>query len=89
MYLGIALSKLGDFENSCVAFKKSIDLDNNDCTVLLNYAIVLYNNGHDQKALEMFQQSEKIFEELEEEDREPEMMDQRSVLIEALGVTTA
>ena len=41
MYLAITLNKLGDFENSCAAFKKAIELDSNDCTVYLNYAIVL------------------------------------------------
>ena len=45
MYLAITLNKLGDFDNACAAFKKAIDLDSNDCTVFLNYAIVLFNNG--------------------------------------------
>ena len=86
MYLGITLSKLGDFDNSCGAFKRAIDLDSNDCTVYLNYAIILYNNGHPQRANEIFMESEKIFETLDEEDKEPEMMDQRSILMEALGI---
>jgi Bardet-Biedl syndrome 4 protein len=46
MYLAITLNKLGDFDNSCAAFKKALELDSNDCTVYLNYAIVMYNNGH-------------------------------------------
>ncbi len=46
MYLAITLNKLGDFDNSCAAFKKALELDSNDCTVYLNYSIVLYNNGH-------------------------------------------
>jgi len=29
-------------------------MDNNDCTIYLNYAITLYNNGNNQKAKEMF-----------------------------------
>jgi Bardet-Biedl syndrome 4 protein len=75
MYLGITLNKLGDFDNACGAFKKAIELESNDCTVFLNFAIVLYNNGKITRAKEVFQESEKIFETLEEEDKEPEMMD--------------
>jgi Bardet-Biedl syndrome 4 protein len=86
MYLAITLNKLGDFENSCAAFRKAIELDSNDCTVYLNYAIVLHNNGHSQKAKEIFNEAQKVFETLEEEDREPEIMDQRSLLMEALGI---
>lgn len=87
MYLAITLNKLGDFDNSCAAFKKALDLDSNDCTVYLNYAIVMYNNGHKQKAKEIFEEAEKIFETLEEDDKEPEMLDQRSVLMDALGIS--
>ena len=75
MYLAITLNKLGDFENSCSAFKKAIELDSNDCTVYLNYAIVLYNNGHNKKAKEVFDQAEEIFKTLDEDDKEPEMLD--------------
>jgi Tfp pilus assembly protein PilF len=75
MYMAITLNKLGDFENSCAAFKKAIDLDSNDCTVYLNYAIVLYNNGHNKKAKEVFGQAEEIFKTLEDDDKEPEMLD--------------
>jgi Bardet-Biedl syndrome 4 protein len=75
MYLGITLNKLGDFENSSAAFKKAIDLDGNDCTVFLNYAIVLYNNGKTAQAKEVFNLSEKVFETLDDEDKEPEMLD--------------
>jgi Bardet-Biedl syndrome 4 protein len=86
MYLAITLNKLGDFDNSCSAFKKALELDSNDCTVYLNYSIVMYNNGHIDKAKEIFKQAEKIFETLDDEDKEPEMLDQRSVLIDALGI---
>ena len=45
MYLGITLNKLKDFESSNQSFLKAIELDGNDCTTFLNYAIVLINNG--------------------------------------------
>lgn len=50
-------------------------MDNSDCTIYLNYAIVLYNNGYADKAKDMFLESEKIFETLDDEDKEPEMLD--------------
>ena len=34
----------------------------------------------------MFNCSEKIFENLEEDDKEPEMLDQRELLAEKLGI---
>jgi Bardet-Biedl syndrome 4 protein len=61
MYLGITLNKLGDFDNSCQAFKKAIELDSGDCTVFLNFSIVLYNNGQTARALEVFRQAEQVF----------------------------
>lgn len=45
MYLGITLNRLEDFESSCQAFQKAIDLEMSDCTIYLNYSIVLFNNG--------------------------------------------
>ena len=86
MYLAITLNKLKDFDNSCAAFQKALDMDNNDCTIYLNYAITLYNNGHKARAKELFLQSEVVFETLDEEDKEPEMMDQRALLMDCLGI---
>ncbi len=54
MYLAITLNKLNDFDNACGAFQKALEMDNNDCTIYLNYAITLYNNGYKDKAREMF-----------------------------------
>lgn len=75
MFLAITLNKLKDFDNSCAAFEKALQMDNTDCVIYLNYAIVLYNNGLTQKSKEMFEESEKIFVTLDEEDKEPEMLD--------------
>ena len=52
MYLGITLNRLKDFDSACQAFSKAIDLDQNDCTISLNYAIVLFNNGRKKDAVE-------------------------------------
>jgi Bardet-Biedl syndrome 4 protein len=52
MYLGITLNRLKDFDSACQAFSKAIELDSNDCTISLNYAIVLFNNGRKKEAVE-------------------------------------
>jgi outer membrane protein assembly factor BamD (BamD/ComL family) len=54
--------------------------------VYLNYAIILYNNGKKERAKEIFKEAEKIFSTLDEDEKEPEMLDQRSVLMEMLGI---
>ena len=86
MYLGITLNRLGDFESSCQAFQRAIKLEQQDCTIYLNYALVLYNNGLVEPSKQMFERSEKIFETLDEDDKEPEMLDQREVLAANLGI---
>jgi len=50
MYLGITLNRLGDFDSSFQAFERAIELENNDCTIYFNFAIVLYNNGKKAEA---------------------------------------
>jgi Bardet-Biedl syndrome 4 protein len=86
MYLAITLNKLGDFANSCGAFEKALEMDGRDCTIYLNYAITLYNNGLRERARAMFDRAERVFVTLDDEDREPEMLDQRSVLMDCLGI---
>ena len=44
-------------------------------TIFLNFALVLYNNGLVRESKQMFLQGEKIYKTLEEEDKEPEMLD--------------
>jgi Bardet-Biedl syndrome 4 protein len=51
MYLGITLNRLEDFESSCSAFEKALSLDDQDCMIYLNYAVVLYNNGFKEEAV--------------------------------------
>jgi Bardet-Biedl syndrome 4 protein len=50
MYLGITLNRLGDFDSSCQAFERAMELEKNDCMIYLNFAIVLYNNGKKSEA---------------------------------------
>lgn len=55
MYLGIVLSKLGDFATAKTAFEKALELDPEGWDVHINYSIVLLNN-------EKLDDAKKIFE---------------------------
>jgi len=84
MYLGITLNKLNDFPSACQAFEKALELEDNDCAIYLNYSIVLHNRGLTDLAVELFNRSELIFEDMDDEDKEPELIEQRNELMEAL-----
>lgn len=86
MYLGITLNRLGDFESSCQAFERAIELEKNDCMIYLNFAIVLYNNGKKSEARVQFLKSEEAFAKIDDEDKEQDMLDQREVLAGLLGI---
>mmetsp|Transcript_3146 Transcript_3146/g.4799 ORF Transcript_3146/g.4799 Transcript_3146/m.4799 type:complete len:82 (+) Transcript_3146:1172-1417(+) len=80
MYLGITLDKLNDFESACQAFEKALQLEQNDCMIYLNYAIVLFNRGYKEFAVELFNKAEVIYDDLDDDEREPELIDQRQLL---------
>ncbi len=88
MYLGIALNKMGDFKNACAAFNKSLELEK-DPTTYFNYAIILYNQDYPDEAKKMFVEGEKLYQQLDAESKsaEPELVEQRTVLAKAMGVT--
>jgi Bardet-Biedl syndrome 4 protein len=60
IYLAVALSRLEDFENSCAAYEKAIELGE-DYVAHLNYAITLFRNDEIEKAKEQFEKFEGIF----------------------------
>eukprot|EP01035_Chromulina_nebulosa_P017244 gene17244-22771_t len=61
MYLAVALAKLEDFENSCAAYEKSIELSSEDYLTFLNYSITLYLNDELEKSKENFSRFEVLF----------------------------
>ena len=86
MYLGITLNKLNDFESACESFEKALELEQNDCAIYLNYAIVVHNRGYDDLAKELFEKSEIIYEDMDDEEKEPELVEQREALMESLEI---
>ena len=86
MYLGITLNRLGDFDSSCQAFERAMELEKNDCMIYLNFAIVLYNNGKKSEAKVQFLRSEEAFAKIDDDDKEQDLLDQREVLAGLLDI---
>jgi Bardet-Biedl syndrome 4 protein len=59
-YLGVALSRLDDYENSCAAYEKAVELYPKDPVTRLNYAITLFLNENDDKAREQLEKYESF-----------------------------
>eukprot|EP01029_Cantina_marsupialis_P027311 TRINITY_DN75_c0_g1_i3.p1 TRINITY_DN75_c0_g1~~TRINITY_DN75_c0_g1_i3.p1 ORF type:complete len:400 (+),score=56.32 TRINITY_DN75_c0_g1_i3:137-1336(+) len=53
MYLAITLNRLDDFDNSCSAYEKAIEMEQ-DHLFHLNYCVTLFNQGEVAKAKEHF-----------------------------------
>ena len=45
---------------------------------------MLYNRGYPKLAKELFEKSESLFDELEDDEKEQELLEQREVLMHAL-----
>ena len=59
MYLAIVLSRLDDFENSCSAYDKALELGS-DFLVHLNYAITLFLNDEVEQSKSQFKYFENL-----------------------------
>jgi len=53
------MNRLEDFENSCAAYDKALELGE-DYLTLLNYAVTLYSNDEIEKARKLFQRFEAV-----------------------------
>ena len=85
MYLAITLARLDDFDNSCAAYEKSIEIDENDSTSRLNYAITLFNNDEIERSKEQFKVFERIFENNDCDEADDEVIQQSAELKAALA----
>ncbi|KAJ4456870.1 putative Bardet-Biedl syndrome 4 protein [Paratrimastix pyriformis] len=87
MYLAVTLAKLDDFENSCDAYRRAIEMES-DFLFHLNFAITLFNNNAPEARLQC-QEARRLFDELDEESRsaDPDVQQHFSVLEAALGIT--
>lgn len=83
VYLGVALSNLQDPKNAIEAFKKAISLEDT-YSARLNFAIVLYNHGHDSQAKEHFKAyGELAAKKLDANDEQNTDVFERAALLES------
>ena len=81
MYLGIALSKLEDLENACLAYERAIELED-DWLFRLNYAVTLAKAGHEEASYQHFVKFREAFEKLDDETKnaDPDVLESKAVL---------
>jgi len=87
MYLAVTLNRLDDFENACAAYEKAIEMEE-DHLFELNYAVTLALNDDLDRARQHYAEFDALFHKLDDEAKstDPEMLEQRRLLAEALGV---
>lgn len=78
--------RLDDFENSCAAYEKSIELDQ-DYVTHLNYAITLLANDEVERATSQFGKYEMTVTKVLQADVDPDVMRQAELVRLALGET--
>ena len=61
MYLAVTLSRLEDFDNSCSAYEKALELGGEDFLTYLNYAITSYLNDEVEAARNHFSSYVTLF----------------------------
>lgn len=75
-YLALALARLDDFENSCAAYDKALELAGDDYLTRLNYAITLFTNDEIERSRKQFKKFEEYFQAQQTgEDGEPSPVD--------------
>jgi hypothetical protein len=79
-------NRLDDFENSCAAYEKSIELDQ-DYVTHLNYAITLLANDEVERATSQFGKYEMTVTKVLQADVDPDVMRQAELVRLALGET--
>jgi len=85
MYLAITLSRLEDFDNSCSAYEKSIQLDSSASLTHLNYSLTLYNNDEIESAKKHFKIFEDLWKEGNGDDTEQEILQVKEALSQKLN----
>ena len=85
MYLAVALSRLDDFENSCAAYERALELSPNDYLTHLNYAITLVLNDEKERALDHYLKHEQAIEDAGAEDVDPAIVEQARMLHQLLS----
>lgn len=77
--------RLEDFENSCAAYEKAIELSD-DYLTHLNYTITLFSNDEIERARTQYQKFETLYKKQSEENSEvdPDVKIQSDLMMKAL-----
>ncbi|KAL1007685.1 hypothetical protein UPYG_G00090180 [Umbra pygmaea] len=88
MLLAVALTNLEDMDNARRSYEQAVALDQSSPLVNLNFAILLYNEGDKNAALQQYQEMERKVNVLRESNTEfdPELMDTAQKMAAALQV---
>uniref|UniRef100_A0A383V8L7 Uncharacterized protein n=1 Tax=Tetradesmus obliquus TaxID=3088 RepID=A0A383V8L7_TETOB len=88
MYLGVALTRLEDYDNAAAAYRKAVSLEPAEPLFHLNYAIMLYNQGDAESARQSFMQFRQLAAGMSEDAKaaDAEMTDQQHALAQLLGL---
>lgn len=88
-HIVVIIFRLDDFDNSCAAYNKSLELtgaDDSDYLTYLNYAITLYNNDELERSREVYERFSTAFGALaESDDIDSEIFSQSMLLKQALA----
>lgn len=87
MYLAVSLSKLDDFDNSCAAYDKALEVGE-DYLIHLNYAVTLLANDEVEKARVHFKKFEQLVGSIESVDVDEDVRTQASLLRSTLNGQT-
>ncbi|KAG5187948.1 Bardet-Biedl syndrome 4 [Tribonema minus] len=87
-HLGVALSRLDDFDNACAAYDKALELDGGDATTVLNYAIALCANDEPERARALYERLTRLMEDGAgyAEERDADVIAQMLALQRTLGL---
>lgn len=71
---------MDDFENSCAAYEKAIELNGDDYLTFLNYSITLYLNDEVERARDHFKRVQVLTGLQQDAELEPEVVKQMELL---------
>jgi len=67
MLLAVALTRLDDAENAFSAYDRAVQLDPSNYLVHLNYAVALRNAGKSSRALDQFEEFDRLWAQLDDD----------------------
>lgn len=88
LHLAVTLARLEDFDNACSAYEKAIEMDDQEPSFHLNYAITLLSNNEQERARQQYEHFRDLFSALDEDIRnsDPNILSTSIAVAKAVGV---